>query len=141
MKLIGIDYGTKRVGIAISDDEGNLAFPKCVLENNTALLENITRIITDEHITTVVLGYSLDYKGADNSVMKAITVFKDELEKQSALRVFLEPEFLTSAEAKRQPSLLKQPRSRKKRSRKSVDAEAAALILQSYLDKQHPSIK
>ena len=56
MKFLGIDYGSKKVGIAVSDDSANLAFPKCVIGNDVELLEHIARIVSEENIGAIVLG-------------------------------------------------------------------------------------
>lgn len=124
MKYLGIDYGTKNVGIATSDDSGSLAFAKTVLENNKELLNNVLKICEEEKIEVVVLGESFNFSGQPNKVMGDILNFKKDLERND-LVVHLEPEFFTSAEAERI-----QGKSDK------IDASAAALILKSYLDKK-----
>jgi len=125
MKYLGIDYGEKNVGIAVSDDSGKLAFAKTVLKNDKYLLENILKICNEEKIEAVVLGESFDFSGQPNLIMKDILIFKNKLEKISGLQVYLEPEFLTSAEAERIQG-----------KNDKIDASAAALILKSYLEKQ-----
>jgi len=122
-KFIGIDYGEKRVGIATS--EGEIAFPKTVLANDKFLLESIKKIIDEYDINQVVLGKSLDYKNKPNPIMSKILNFKKDLEKHFNITVHMEPEFLTSAQAE-----VIQGKNYK------IDASAAAIILQSYLDKQ-----
>ncbi len=124
MKYLGIDYGEKNVGIAVSDDGGNLAFAKTVLHNGKQLLESILKICLEEKIEVVVLGESFNFSGEPNFIMKDILRFKTDLERNNLI-VHLEPEFLTSAEAERI-----QGKSDK------IDASAAALILTSYLDKK-----
>ncbi|MCK5021894.1 MAG: Holliday junction resolvase RuvX [Candidatus Pacebacteria bacterium] len=123
MKYLGIDYGEKNVGIAISDDSGEMAFAKIVLENDKNLLENILNICNEENIETIVIGESFNFEGKPNPIMKKISFFKKELENNSQLPVYLEPEFLTSAEAERIQGKTDK-----------LDASAAALILKSYLD-------
>jgi len=121
-KFIGVDYGEKRVGLATSG--GTLAFPKTVLLNDKSLLESIKKIIEEENINQVVLGESLDFKNKPNPIMNEILKFKKDLEKIN-LTVHMEPEFLTSTQAEEIQG----------KNDKS-DASAAAIILQSYLDKQ-----
>ena len=125
MKYLGIDYGEKNVGIAVSDDGGSLAFAKVVLKNDKQLLENVLKICEKEKIGAVILGESLDFDGNPNLVMKDILVFKNKFERISGLQIYLEPEFLTSAEAERIQG-----------KNDKIDASAAALILKSYLEKQ-----
>ena len=124
MKYLGIDYGGKNVGIAVSDDGGKLAFAKAVLKNDKNLIENVAKICGEEKIDAIVLGESLDFNGQPNLIMKNILIFKDNLKKMSGLKIYLEPEFLTSAEAERIQGKTDK-----------LDASAAALILKSYLDK------
>jgi len=126
MKYLGIDYGEKNVGIAVSDDEGLLAFAKTILKNDKQLLRNVARICEDEKIGTIVLGESKNLNGQDNLIQKKILLFKQQLEKKCGFLVYLEPEFMTSREAERlQEGISK------------IDASAAALILKNYLDKHN----
>ncbi len=136
MKYLGIDYGSKKVGIALSDDEGNIAFPKCVIENSNTLLESVKQTILDEQVETVVLGASLNYKGEDNPIMKDIKKFKQLLEETSDVPIHFESEVMTSAQTRLQPHASDEPRSRKKKPQNQTDDVAAAFILQSYLDKK-----
>lgn len=124
MKLLGIDYGTKKVGIALSDEGGRLAFPYAVISNIGSLLEDIRNICEKEAVDTIVIGESQDFGGKPNPVMKKIGPFKKKLEEKLGLPVFLEPEYLTSKQARniQEDSAL-------------TDASAAAIILQSHLDK------
>lgn len=123
-KLLGIDYGTKHVGLALSDDTRHLAFPHAIFENNETLLENIMAVTKEQDITEAVIGESVTYKRVENPLMEKIRSFKHLLEKKAHLTVYLEPEWLTSVEARRTMG-----------TPKLVDASAAALILQRYLDR------
>jgi len=123
-KYIGVDYGEKRVGIALSDDEGRMAFPKDVLKNNKDLFARIADIAKTENIRAVVLGESHNYKGQPNPIMPDITALKEKLEKELNIPVYLEPEYMTSAQAKHLQG-----------ENEKLDASAAAIILQSFLDK------
>ena len=124
MKYLGIDYGEKNVGVAVSDDGGNLAFAKVVLKNDKNLLGNILKIYDKEKINEVVLGESFDFSGQPNLIMKDILSFKKKLE-NNEIKVNLEPEFLTSAEAERIQG-----------KNDKIDSSAAALILKRYLEKK-----
>src|SRR5688572_4383420 len=123
MRFLGIDYGSKRVGVAISDDGNRLAFPKTVLANDKSLLDALETLVHENNIGSLILGDSKDFNGKDNPIMKGISELKHELEERLGLPVILEPEFLTSVQAGRQGET------------SFLDASAAALILQSYLDK------
>lgn len=124
MKFLGIDYGAKRVGIATSDEERTLAFPRSVLPNNKKLISTIKEICDTERIEAIVVGESLDYKMKPNVIMEKITPFVHELKKTTGLPVYLEQEFMTSFAAERFQG-----------KGELTDASAAALILQSYLDR------
>ncbi|MBI4280926.1 Holliday junction resolvase RuvX [Candidatus Uhrbacteria bacterium] len=124
MRLLGIDYGSKRVGTAISDETGTLAFPHAVLLNNKELLPALQKIIAEEKVTEIVMGESHDYKGKENPIMEGIRACRKTLEQETKLPVHLEPEFLTSAQAAYFQG-----------KHDKLDASAAAIILQSYLDK------
>lgn len=124
MKYLGIDFGTKRIGLAISDNEGKMAFPHKVLLNGKNTLEEIVEIIKKENINKVVMGESKDFKGEPNKIMAEINKFKKKLEEKINSKVFFEQEFMTSSQAEKIQG-----------KNKMLDASAAAIILQSYLDK------
>ena len=125
MKILGIDYGTKRIGIAISDDTQSIAFPKAVLRNSHTLIGEIRSTIESSRVGEIVVGQSLDKDMGENLLMEDIKRFVDLLEKEFNLPIYLEPEFFTSQEARKSnvPKAL-------------IDASAAALILQRFLDKR-----
>ena len=125
MKYIGIDYGKKRIGVSLSDDEGALAFPHMVLENKRETIEKIKEICVENSISAVVVGESRDFKGKPNPIMKDSVIFAEKLKKETHLPIFFEPEFLTSLEA-----------SHIQGESHLTDASAASLILKSFLDKK-----
>jgi len=134
-KLLGIDYGSKRVGVAVSDEEGNLAFPKVVLENSGNLAQAIADIYKKEDAHGVVMGESKDYKGRANEVMKDIVALKDVLERELSMEVHMEPEYMTSMQAARLPERMRRGQEYAQGKNDKLDASAAAIILQSFLDK------
>lgn len=125
MKYLGIDFGSKKVGLATSDDNGEMAFPYCVIENNKNLLENILEVIEKENVEVVIIGESKNFKNEPNKIMKVIEKFKENLEKETNLKIYLEPEFMTSQQAERLQG-----------KNEMLDASSATIILQSFLDKQ-----
>jgi putative transcription antitermination factor YqgF len=80
MKYLGIDYGTKRVGLALSDDGGTLAFPHAVLENTIGLTAAIEDIIRSEKIDEIIMGESVGLDGTENPVQKQIKGFAEALD-------------------------------------------------------------
>lgn len=134
MKHLGIDYGTKRIGLALSDDTGTLAFPHAVVPAGQGALSAIDEIVKKEGVGRIVVGESRDFAGSANPVMEDIEQFKKDLGGLTGLPVEYEREFFTSVQAARQ--FAPQEKSRKKNpSHDTLDASAAALILQGYLDK------
>lgn len=120
-KLVGIDFGTKRVGVAVSDESGSVAFPKTTLANDRTLIPTLVSLIRSENASTVVVGESHDMNGNDNAVMDAVRSFVANLEKAIAVTIVYEPEFYSSREARREGQ------------QGSVDAQAAAIILNSFI--------
>ena len=146
MRYMGIDYGSKRVGVAVSDEAGEFALPLAVLPNDKRLLPEIKKVIAEKKVSAIVLGESKNFKGEDNVIMSAIRKFKEMLEKEIGVPVFLEPEFMTSSGAHRMNELdTEQSRKSGIRLRRPVtrndmlDASAAAIILQAFLDKNAKS--
>lgn len=129
-KILGIDYGTKRVGIALSDESKKVAFPFIILPNDQNFIASVVKLCAEEGVDCVVMGESLDMNGDDNIIMKKARIFSEEFSGISGIPVFTEQEFMTSVEAHR--SAFKE---QGKTGRQEVDASAAALILQRYLEK------
>jgi putative transcription antitermination factor YqgF len=101
-----------------------MAFPKAVLPNDKNLITELKKICEAEKTEKIILGESKNLNGEDNEIARAISDFKNELEKEIGLPVAYEPEFYTSAQAARIQG-----------ESDMIDASAATIILQSYLDK------
>ena len=139
MRYLGIDYGEKRVGIALSDESWAFAFPRGIFANDTRLVSHLKNICEAENVGTIVIGESRTYRGEENPIMKKIFQFKKALEQSIGVPVAFEPEMLTSREAKRVYGNVKDERAARKTKNKQmnpVDDSAAAIILQSFLDKK-----
>jgi putative Holliday junction resolvase len=135
---MGIDYGAKRVGLATSDDNGVFAFPFKILKNDTMLVDTIHNICGEENISAIVIGESTDLSGAPNKIMGSIEEFAKNLEVELDIPIYFQKEFMTTIEARgREGKESNNARQTKKEDRGSVDASAAALILQRYLDKKN----
>ena len=137
MRYLGLDLGSKTLGIAISDLTETLATTLTTLnfkdENYDNLVLMLETIIKDNSIDKIILGFP---KNMDNTIgtRAEITLeFKEKLEKQYNIEVILQDERLTSVISNQ--VMILADMSRKKR-KKKVDGIAAQLILQSYLDKQ-----
>lgn len=133
MKYLGIDYGTKRIGLARSNEGGTMAFPFGTIAAGRDALSEVHDFITKESIEKIIIGESRNFKGEANAVMEDIIAFKKDLEELTKLPVEYEAEFLSSAAAARQ---FEGDFGRGDRpSQEKLDASAAAMILQSYLDR------
>jgi putative holliday junction resolvase len=124
MRLMGIDYGTKRVGVAFSDDKGLMAFPHDTFKNDADLLKKLVMLIEEKGVGEVVIGLSLDREGKPNKVHQAVEALIGDLTLAVGIPVHLEPEQYTTQEAIRF-----QGRNEK------TDASAAAIILNSFIMK------
>jgi len=125
MSYIAIDYGKRRIGIAYSDESNSIAVPHSIVKNDKHAFENLQEIIAERNPQKVIVGRSVDFKGEDNAIQKDIELFKTHLKinLHESIAVIDQDEFLTTAHVQEKGELL--------------DASAAALILQRYLDREH----
>ncbi len=126
MKYLCIDYGKKKVGIATSDDGGEMAFPCMVLENNKVLIVEIKQLCKELKIGAIVMGESVDENGKPNTIAKDARAFAVQLEDTLDLPLYFEKEWMTSVHARVMQE-----------GKEVVDDSAAALILQRHLDKKN----
>ncbi len=132
MKYLGIDYGTKRIGVAVSDETATLAFPLTTLAASDASADDIQALAQKEGVTCVVMGESRDLHGQPNPLLALTDRLKVALEARG-LTVIYEPEFLSTMQAARAGE---SARTRSVNvSKEHIDESAAAIILQSYLDR------
>jgi len=121
---LGIDYGKKRVGTALSDERGRIAFPHAEIPNDEKLLHELKQIIIDKKVDHVVVGDTRASGGARNPVTAEAEGFIAALEKASGKSVKKVPEVWSSMEASRYAP----------KGQEHDNAAAAAFILQRYLD-------
>ncbi|HUQ30433.1 MAG TPA: Holliday junction resolvase RuvX [Candidatus Paceibacterota bacterium] len=131
MRYLGIDYGNKKIGLALSDEAGTMGFPHGILHNSPHALDEVCALIAKENVGAVVIGDSKDFSGADNAIAKDARAFGKLLTERAGMPIFYESEVLTSAEARR--TQVREEKSRAPKSRAPIDDSAAALILTSYL--------
>ena len=136
MRCLGLDLGSKTLGIAISDRTNLIASVYTTLrfddEDYNSLIEPLREIILKEEIDTLVLGLPKNMNNTLGERAMITLEFKNMLEKEFGLRVVMEDERLTSVSANN--ILISADMSRNKR-KKKVDGIAAEIILQGYLDK------
>jgi putative holliday junction resolvase len=140
-RYLGIDFGTKRIGIAISDTDCKLAFPKAILPNDSSTISKISKMIQEDQISDVVIGESLDFSGKPNTLSIKIGTFVTKLKEEYGIPIHNQKEFLTSVEARRgidDKGRSNQSQAHIRLGHKKtgyIDSGAAALILQRYLDR------
>ncbi|MBO5508938.1 MAG: Holliday junction resolvase RuvX [Lachnospiraceae bacterium] len=138
MRVIGLDYGTKTVGVALSDETGLIAqpFETITRKHATKLRQTYARIeeiITEYQVELIVLGLPKNMNNTEGERAEDTKNFKDDLERRTGLTVELMDERLTTVEAER---ILSAGGVRSSEQKTYVDKMAAAIILQTYLDAQ-----
>ena len=131
MKYLGIDYGVKRVGLAVSDAMGGIAFPRTTFPNDAKLIEGIQKILADEKVEAIVVGDTRSFSGHANDVTQEAEEFMQRLAEATGLVVTRAWEAGSSIEASRYTE----------DGNGHDDASAAAIILQRYLDMKGTAIQ
>lgn len=124
MKILGIDYGRKKIGLAIGDTTIKLAEPLQVLSSSNFKAQS-SKLVTDNDIKKIVIGLSC------GRMDEEIKMFGEELEKQTGVRVEYSDETLSTQDA--QKILIASGRKRKSRKEKE-DSVAAAIMLQLFIE-------
>ena len=136
MRFLGIDYGTKYMGISISDKTNTISSSLKVISYTDLeeVYSEIGDIIKDNLITDVILGFPLNMNGTKSKRCEEVLLFKEEISKRFNVNTDILDERLTSVLANNM--LINNNTSRKKR-KTVVDKISAAIILQSYLDRRN----
>ena len=132
-RILGIDYGRVRVGLALSDPLGITAQPLSVVSNTSpgALLEELAHVISEREVTHIVVGLPLKLDGTEGDAASEVRKFVNGLAERFGLPVGLWDERMTTAQAER--AMIDADLSRAQR-KKRRDKVAAQIMLQSYLD-------
>ncbi len=135
MRALGIDFGLKRVGLALSDPDGRMALPHAVLERSTRdkIFADIVSVIESRGVQAVVVGLPLALDGEETLTTRQARNFAQSLARRTAVPVHLMDERLSSAEAE---ARLKEAGLCPKKRKSRLDSQAACLILQAWLDAQ-----
>lgn len=137
-RTLAIDFGEKRIGLAVTDPLNIFAYPLSTLQNDSKFWNSLSKIISEYSVVKIVLGYPLKESGEQSSSTKMVVTFKEELEKRISLPVELVDERYSSDIAKQR--IIASVSSKKKRRDKSLlDKNAAAVILEDYLNAQNRS--
>jgi putative holliday junction resolvase len=135
-KILGIDYGKARIGLAISNEAETLAERLDILSNPQKALSQLITLIQEKHIATIVIGNPLDAEGNPTEISQEVQTFATTLHESLtaqdiAFNIIFWNETMTSYEA--YENLFSRGKSHKK-IKEVLDAEAARIILQEYLD-------
>lgn len=124
MRILGIDYGTRGVGVAISDEGTQFAFPLLVLPNDEQLISALAMIGEEKKVKEYVVGDTRAEGGAANRITEQLETFVTELKARTGFPVHLQREAWSSLEASRFAP----------KGKERDDSAAAAIILQRFLD-------
>ena len=133
MKILGLDYGEKRIGLAVSDETGTMAQGLITLtrKNRQADLQALAGVMETQQIERIVVGYPLRIDGTAGIQCEKVKRFAELLERTFHLPVICWDETFSTKEAEQMMIEMKVKRTKK---RKMVDRIAASIILQDYLD-------
>ena len=131
-QILGVDYGERRIGLAISDQTKTIAFPYMVIENESLnfILDFLKKLCTEKEIESLVIGLPLALSGKDTLQTEKVRDFSKNIE-VLGLPVFLHDERLSSLSAKK--SLIKE-NIKTGHNKEKIDERAAAIFLQQFLD-------
>ena len=138
MRLLGLDFGTKRIGVALSDEMGWTSQGLTTIERrgNDRDVGRIGELVEEHEVEGIVLGLPLNMDGSEGKAAEAVRKFAVLLEERLNIAVHLWDERLTSWEAE---GILKEAQVKPKKRKQVVDKLAASLILKSYLEAQRES--
>ena len=132
-RVLGIDYGDVRVGIAISDPLKIISKPLITLTNDENLLENLEKIISEKNVEKIIVGYPIGMKGQKTLQTEKVDNFILTLKNKFDLNILVVDERLSSVSARN--SLIKQG-IKTGHNKSLIDNTSAAIILQEYLDRK-----
>ena len=130
---MGIDYGEKRIGIALSDPLLTFAYAFTTLPNDSSFLINLSKIIIEKKIIKIILGLPSERFKSSTELSQKVLKLKSEIETKNKIEVILWDEEYSSAIAKEK--VMESVTKKSKRKQKDLlDRHSAAVILQEYLD-------
>lgn len=131
-RILAIDFGEKRIGIAVTDPMNIFAYPLITLQNDAAFLLNLKKIIDEYKVVKILIGNPIKESGGESGIFNLIKKMKETIENKFSLDVELIDERYSSEIARQR--ILESVASKKKRRDKSLlDKNSAAVILEDYL--------
>ena len=139
MRLLGIDAGEKRIGIALSDRSNKIALPLTVLSNDGSLKSNLLKIIENNNISAIVVGMPLNLKGEKGFAAKTVEKFIEENLHETSIKknikiIKMDERFTTKISKK--SSWFSKKRSRQKKIDGNLDMMSAVIVLNDYLERE-----
>jgi putative holliday junction resolvase len=135
-RILAIDYGEKRIGLAVTDPLNIFAYPLVTLNNDSGFFSKLKNIVDEYHVVKIIVGYPLKESGAQSRISILITKFKEELESKFGLPVEFADERYSS-EIARQRIIETVTSKKKRRDKELIDKNAAAVILEDYISSQN----
>ena len=138
MRILGIDFGERRVGVAVSDPTGTLASPLPTLKRRAGKrppLGALAALVEEYEVGALVMGLPLTPRGEESEWTRAVREVGEALARRTGLPVHFVDERFTSVRAERAVRGIGLPK-KKREEKERVDAAAAVLILQAWLDRQ-----
>jgi putative holliday junction resolvase len=136
MRFLGVDHGGKRVGVALSDEDGRFAQPHRTLESPSqdVLVRELAALARAEKVEEIVVGLPLHLDGSEGASARRARRFAERVHQAASIPIVFWDERLTTAAADR---VLDEAGVNKRARKTMVDRVAAAILLQSYLDARH----
>ena len=133
MRILALDHGTKRIGVAVSDETKTIAQPLEYIpaEPFADFLERLKKILAEKEISLILIGHPRNMDGSYGPAAQKVDTFVGVLKMATTIPIKLWDERLTSTMANR---VMIQGNVRRDKRKEKVDAMAAAILLQSYLD-------
>ena len=140
MRILAVDHGEKRIGLALSDPTATIASPFKVIEHVSRLMDaaQVANLAAENEVALIVIGQSYDEEGNPNAAGRRAARFAEALKEQTQIPVVLWDESFTTQEARE--TRIEMGASRKKRAG-HMDDLAAVMILKSYLDANKPMVE
>ncbi len=138
-RYLAIDYGLKRIGLALSDPLITFSYPFKTIPNDSNSIRELKKIIDEQGIVKIILGFPKKESGEPASISGKVIVFKEKLEKEFRLEILFRDERYTSSLASEIITMSVSKKSKRKE-KGLIDMGAAAIILQNYLDEKKYSV-
>ena len=130
-RILALDYGDKRIGVALSDPMNWTAQPLAYVENGSKMWQAFQKLVSEYEVESIIVGLPKNREGGDSEKAKHVRVFAEELANQTKCKIIFRDERFSTKAVERH--LIAADVSREKR-RMVIDSQSAAFVLQGYLD-------